>query len=96
MAANRTRSTWTITNSTITAGGTSQQVAAFNSGRQFFFFQNTSDTAMWLNFGANAATNVGIQVAPGATYTFPVDFTTTRAINVICTTTGKTFAWFQV
>jgi len=96
MAANRVRANWTITNSTITAGGTSQQVFAENRGRQFFLFQNTSDTAMWLNFGAVAATNVGILVAAGATYTFPVDFTCPEAINAICATTGKTFATYQI
>jgi hypothetical protein len=82
-----------IVNTTITAGGTSQVVQAARRGRTFISIQNTSDTAMWINFGAVAATDVGISIAAGATWTTSGEFCPVNSINIICATTGKKFSY---
>jgi hypothetical protein len=87
------RSAGTIVNTTITTGGTSQQLKARNPSRTFIQIQNTSDTAMWLNFGAAAATDTGIQIAAGATWTSPPNYCPTGTVNVIGATTGKKFSY---
>ena len=51
--------------------GTSTQVMAANSGRDYLFFMNISDTAeVWINFGAAAAadTTGSIYVGPKGSY----------------------------
>ena len=40
---------------TITAGGTSQQIAAALATRRYLVIQNHSDTDMWINVGAAAS-----------------------------------------
>lgn len=76
---------------TIAAGGVSQVVANANNDRAFLFFQNVSDTTMWINFGATANTDQpSIKVLPDAT--FVTDrFVPTSSVNVICATTGKAY-----
>lgn len=75
---------------TITAGGTAQDVFAALATRRWFMFQNISDAAMWLNFGADAAPNQpSLYLAPGA-YFEPSIAPTTR-ISVYCATTSKAF-----
>lgn len=77
----------------ITAGGTSQTLFAANASRRHFFFQNISDSAMWLNPNGTAAADApSIYVPAGASYEPFVAPTT--AISVFCATTGKKFtAW---
>jgi len=90
-------STGTITtrSSTITTGGTSQQVAASNSSRKYFVIQNISDTAMYLGVGYTPTTTTGLLLsANGGGMIFETSFIPTQAINVLCATTGKAFvAW---
>ena len=88
------RGTVTIVNTTITAGGTSQIIRPARNNRALLSIQNTSDTVMWLNFGAVAAANVGISIAAGATWTSPPNFCPTSSVNVIGATTGKTFNYY--
>lgn len=76
----------------ITTGGTAQQVAASNATRKYFFFQNNSDTDMWINFGVTAvATQPSIKIAAGGNYENPSHFCQNALVSVICATTGKTF-----
>jgi hypothetical protein len=77
----------------ITAGATQQAVFAANLSRRFFYFQNISDTVMWVNFGANATADTpSISVAvSGGVLQFNSGFCPTGAVNVICATTGKKF-----
>lgn len=84
----------TIVNATITTGGTSQVLQATNRSRSHFEIQNTSDTVMWINFGAVAAANVGISLAAGATWRSPPNLCPTNSINVIGAVTAKTFNYF--
>jgi hypothetical protein len=90
-------STGTITtrSSTITTGGTSQQVAASNTSRKYFVIQNISDTAMYLGVGYTPTTTTGLLLsANGGGMIFETSFIPTQAINVLCATTGKAFvAW---
>lgn len=77
---------------TIATGGTAQQVAASNTSRKYFFFQNHSDTVMWINFGTDAvADQPSIQVPVNGTFTFPAGFVSTQSISVICATISKKF-----
>jgi len=77
---------------TITAGGSDQQIAASNSSRHFFFFQNVSDTDMWINFGAVAnADQPSILVKPNGSMRIDGSFLPSGAVHVFCATTGKSF-----
>jgi hypothetical protein len=76
----------------ITAGGTSQQVAAAKTNRAYLLFQNISDTAMWLNFGAAAtADNNSIFLNSQGSMLFSGSFIPSDSVNVLCATTGKKF-----
>jgi hypothetical protein len=58
-------------------------VAAANAARSYLFFQNVSDTDMWINFGTAAVKDQpSIKVAAGQAYS-PA-FVHTGALNVIC------------
>lgn len=77
---------------TVTLGGTAQQIMAANATRTYFFFENPSDTAMWINFGATAvATQPSILIAPGASYENPSHFCPNGTVSMICATTSKVF-----
>jgi hypothetical protein len=55
--------------STITLGGTQQQVMAQNRNRKYFLFQNQSTHNMWINFGANANNDqTSILILPNGSY----------------------------
>jgi hypothetical protein len=50
----------------IAVAATAQQIMPANNVRQFFFFQNVSDTDMWINFDVAAAPNQpSILIPPG-------------------------------
>jgi hypothetical protein len=84
--------TLTDRSGTITSGAVAQQVAASLTTRKYFFFQNHSDTVMWINFGTNAvADQPSIQVPVNGTFTMQDAFVSTQSISVICATTGKKF-----
>lgn len=78
---------------TITTGGVDQTVFAANSSRCYLFFQNLSDTVMYLNFGAAATAGAGsVQVAAsGGAFVMEGTFISGQAIHVFCATTGKAF-----
>lgn len=75
---------------------TSTQVAAANSSRRYFLFQNVSDTDMWINFGTAATTDQpSIKVPTGAVWGNPfvleAGFVSTEAVNVICSAASKKY-----
>lgn len=84
-----------VTAGTITAGGTSQ-VAQVAKSRSYIFIQNTSDTAMYLNFGAAATAGHILLAANGGSWTNHASNCPTGTINVLCATTGKTYALLAV
>lgn len=76
----------------ITAGGTSQEIAAAKSNRAYLLFQNISDTPMWLNFGAAAtANNNSIYLNAQGSLLFSGSFIPSDSFHVLCATTGKKF-----
>ena len=79
---------------TITTGGTSQNIAAYHADRNYFFFQNISDVAMYLNFSADATTSSILVAANGGSFTCD-NFAPINPINVLCATTGKKFVAFE-
>jgi len=79
---------------TITAGGTSQNIAAYHADRNYFFFQNVSDTTMYLNLSANATTSSIPVAANGGTFVWD-NFAPINPINVFCAATGKAFVAFE-
>lgn len=81
------RSNGDITNTAAT--GSNQELAGRNPSRTFIEIQNTSDTAMWLNFNDEAAADDGIQIAAGATWRSPANYCPIGSINVLGTATKK-------
>ena len=94
--------TMTERSSTVTAGGTSQQLAAANASRRYLFIQNPNTTAgqgvtaenLYIRFGAVAAgidNGTAIELLPGASLTYESLASPTQAIQVIAATTAHKF-----
>jgi hypothetical protein len=78
----------------IAAGGTAQDVYTADDSAVIqcgVFFQNTSDTDMWINFGADAVVNAARLIVAGASYENPLGYIPGGRLSVLCATTGKTF-----
>lgn len=80
----------TVTAGTITTGGTSQ-VAQTARSRTYLEIQNTSDTDMYLNFGAVATTG-HIKLVPNTSWYNSDACCPINSVNILCATTGKTYA----
>lgn len=92
VTTNPTRGAVTDRSGTITSGGTSQQIAAANSSRSYFEYQNISDETQYINFGAAATTDSNsFKIIAGASWSNIATFCPTGTINVIGATTGKKF-----
>ena len=86
----------TIVNTTITAGGTAQQILASQPGRTFLQIKNNAAQVLWINFGAVAAIDSGYQVAAlgaGDTWTSPPNYCPTGLVSVVGATTGNKFSY---
>lgn len=84
--------------STITAGGTSQELMAANASRKYFLFVNVSDIDMWIRPGAvaAAASQPSILVrANGGSHCMEASFVSTEAWQVFGATTGKGYASYE-
>lgn len=76
----------------ITAGGTAQDVYDHRDGpKHYFLFQNRSDTVMYIDFGIDATSTTGIEIAAGGAWEPPAGIIFTGRLSVLCATTGKTF-----
>ncbi|MFX1516903.1 MAG: hypothetical protein ACFFC6_11370 [Promethearchaeota archaeon] len=86
------RGTLTDRSGTITSGGSSQTLAAANTSRNYFFFQNLSSEDLYINF-TDAATvdDDSIKVASGGSFVMEDAFVSTEIITVIGATTGSKF-----
>ena len=86
------RGSWTDRSGSMTTGGTSQQVAAANTSRNAFEFQNISSETMWIRYGSAAAADTAgnFKVLPDAVH-YMSGFISTQAINVVSATTGSKF-----
>lgn len=80
---------------TITTGGTSQQVFAADTGRNYLLIQNVSNGDLWINFGVAAVINQpSIKLATGSSIEFSLAGTgvvPTDTVNIIGATTGQAF-----
>jgi hypothetical protein len=75
---------------TISSAGTSEQVFASNPDRNTLFFQNLSDTDMYLDFGSAAVQGQPSILVPanGGNYSGP---SFTDEVQVICPSAGKEY-----
>ena len=80
---------------TIATGGVAQAVVVANAARKYLFFENVSDTDMWINFTATAvAAQPSILIkANGGSYIMESAFVSNEAVSVMCATTGKAFVY---
>lgn len=95
--------TWTVTtspnmgsltdrSSTITTGGTSQQLAAANATRKYFLVQNLSSGTLWIDFGTNAVqSQPSVKIPVDATFIMEGSFICTQAVHIVGATTGQAF-----
>lgn len=92
VSINAGQAQYTDRSGTIAAANTAQDVCAENMKRYGFFFQNVSDTDMWLNFGSNAtADQPSIKVIAGALWEAPLNGVPVARVSVICSVLGKKF-----
>jgi hypothetical protein len=80
----------------ITAGGTAQDVYTANQQpKAGWEFVNNSDTVMYLDFDKDATTSKGIPVQAGQSYYMPgpAGVIPSGRLSVLCATTGKTFVF---
>ena len=79
---------------TITTGGTAQDAAGFNSGRQYLLVQNIDAAAdLWVNLGATAvvAGAGSILLKSGASIVFEDSVCATGRVSVIAAATAQKF-----
>lgn len=85
------RGTLTDRSTTVTAGGTAQQLMATNSSRKYLFIRNpiTATERLWINFTTTAvADSPSIALDPGDAFVMESGFVSTEAISVLGATTG--------
>lgn len=76
----------------IAAASVSQEIAPAKTNRAYLLFQNISDTAMWLNFGAAAtADNNSVLINAQGSLLFSGSFIPNQAVNVLCASDTKKF-----
>lgn len=89
------RGTFTDRSGSVATGGTSQQVAATNTSRNYILVQNISSGDLWVNFGVAAVQDQpSIKVTSGLSIEYGAagGFIPTGAVNVVGATTGQKFA----
>ena len=85
--------TGTVTNTTITAGGTAQLIPVSNVWQQAII-QNNSAGDLWIQFNGTAAIDAGIRIPTLVTWTSPVGIGLRGPISIIGATTGQKFSHF--
>lgn len=84
----------------ITAGGTSQQVAAANEGRFYLLIQNISSGDLWVNLGVAAVQDSpSLKLLAGSSVEFSssgTGYVPEDAIHIIGATTGQKFVAKEV
>ena len=75
-----------------TTATTSVTVMAANASRQYVFFQNVSDTDMWIDFGTAATNNQpSMKITPGSSFVMEGSVINTSSVLVYCTASSKAF-----
>lgn len=79
--------------STITAGGSSQEVMTDNVHRRYLFVQNVSSGRLWVNFAGTAAVQgqPSILLEPGDSLVMESSFVVVDDVTIIGATTGQAF-----
>lgn len=78
---------------TITAGGTAQDIAEPNEGRNGFWIQNLGASPLYFDFFQDAiAGQPSFKLDAGALYEAPASGCPAGRISVICATTGQQFS----
>lgn len=79
--------------STVTTGGTAQQIAAANTTRTYLLIQNVSTASLWVNVGVVAVQNQPSILLPanGGSVVWEDNFIPTGAVSLIGATTGQAF-----
>lgn len=93
-SAGASASATTVLNGSITVGNTFQQIAASNTSRKSFEFQNTNAShTCYLFFGTtvSASTAASITVPPSGFYIRSSGAIPSDALQVTCTNTSDTF-----
>lgn len=88
------RGSFTDRSGSIATGGTSQQVAAANTSRNYILIQNVSAGDLWVNFGVAAVEDQpSIKVLSGLSLEYGAagGFVPTDAVNVRGATTGQKY-----
>lgn len=81
----------------IAAADVSQAVMDGNPARRLFFFQNISDTDMWINFNIAAVKDKpSIKVPFGTSIRFEGPACPISPVNVICAANPKSFVAKQI
>lgn len=81
--------------STITTGNTAQLITAASTKRKWLFFQNLSDTDMYLGIGYVPTTSNGMFITKsGGNIRFEV-YVPTDAIHVLCASSSKAFVCLE-
>jgi hypothetical protein len=66
-------------------------LSSFSANRRYLFFQNISDTDMYINFGATATYDDLLVVKNGGTIVFETTFVPTDSLNVVCSAPSKKY-----
>jgi len=83
----------TSRSSTITAGGTAQQLCAANTARVGLIVQNLSTGDLWINdLGTASAAQPSIRLQSGAYWETPPNYGAKGAVSIFGATTGQAFS----
>lgn len=82
--------------STSGSAGTSTQVMAANTSRRSLFFQNVSDTTLWIRFGASATQDQpSIKLLPNSVYWEEGLDVDTDSVHVVCSASSKSYTAYE-
>lgn len=85
----------TVSNETITTGGSSQQIRPANSSRRYFEITNNSAGDLWMEFSSTAEVDTGLKIPAGASWYTPPLACPRGTINLFGSTTGQKFSWIE-
>lgn len=91
--AQTARSTGSIVNDSIDAGGAAQSLGAANPDALFAEFQNQSSADLWINEGAAAGVDAGFRIPAGGYWYSEPHHKPTGTFSVFGATTGQKFAF---
>lgn len=82
-------------NGEIIEADVAQEVIPENSERRYLLIQNTSDKEMYVGIGVDPAIQGGVLLPKSGGYLVCDAFIPTQAVNIICSTEGKTYTCLE-